>query len=190
MHLSAESLFNCSCDRRFFLKASLVGLSTLFCRPALSSAREKLPEGRLTLFNIHTNEKLSVTYRNASGEYDTEALKALNWLLRCHYSGQTADMDTHVIEFVNLTDKQLGGNNEIHIISGYRSPQYNQLLISEGRHVVKNSLHIAGRAIDIRIPRAALSRVREVALDLRLGGVGYYAQSDFVHLDSGRFRTW
>jgi uncharacterized protein YcbK (DUF882 family) len=159
-------------------------------RPAISSAREKLPEGKLTLFNIHTNEKLSVTFRNASGEYDAEALKALNWILRCHYSGEAIDIDTRVIEFVNLTDKQLGGNNEIHIISGYRSPQYNQLLISEGRHVVKNSLHKVGRAIDIRIPRVALTRVRDVALDLRLGGVGYYRQSDFVHLDSGRLRTW
>src|SRR5208337_3034975 len=117
MHLPTESLFHCSCNRRLFLKASLIGFSALFCGPALSFAREQLPEGKLKLLNIHTNEKLTVTYRNASGEYDTEALKALNWILRCHYSGQAADMDTNVIEFVNLTDKQLGGNNEIHIIS-------------------------------------------------------------------------
>ncbi|MGO9014286.1 MAG: YcbK family protein [Dissulfurispiraceae bacterium] len=190
MHLFTESFFNRSYNRRLFIKASIIGLSSLFCRPAPCIAREKLPEGKLTLFNVHTNDKLSVTYRNAYGEYDTEALKALNWILRCHYSGQAIDIDTHVIEFVNLTDKQLGGNNEIHIISGYRSPQYNELLMGEGRHVVKNSLHIVGKAIDIRIPRVALSRVRDVALDLRLGGVGYYRHSDFVHLDCGRFRTW
>lgn len=149
-----------------------------------------MPEGKLSLINIHTDEKLSVTYRNASGQYDTEALKALNWILRCHYSGQAMEMDTNAIEFVNLTDKRLGGNNEIHIISGYRSPEYNQLLIREGRHVVQNSLHLKGKAIDIRIPHVDLSKVRDVALDLKLGGVGYYRQSDFVHLDSGRFRTW
>lgn len=190
MHLFTESFSHCSCNRRLFIKASLVGLSTFFCRPALCIASEKLPEGKLTFFNIHTNEKLSVAYRNAYGEYDTEALKALNWILRCHYSGQAIDIDINVIEFVNLTDKQLGGNNEIHIISGYRSPQYNELLMNEGRHVVKNSLHLVGKAMDIRMPRVALSRLRDVALDLRLGGVGYYGQSDFVHLDCGRFRTW
>jgi len=190
MRLSAEFLSNHACTRRFFLKASCACLPALFCRPAYSRIRDKFPEGKLSLLNIHTNEKLSVTYRSASGEYDTEALKALNWLLRCHYSGQAVEMDTNVIEFVNLADKRLGGNNEIHVISGYRSPEYNKLLISEGRHVVKNSLHLKGQAIDLKIPHVDLSRVRDVALDLRLGGVGYYRQSDFVHLDSGRLRQW
>ena len=99
-------------------------------------------------------------------------------------------MDKRVIEFINTVDKQLGGGNEIHIISGFRSPEYNNLLIREGRNVVKNSLHLQGKAIDIHFPQIPLNKVRQAALKLRYGGVGYYPKSGFVHLDSGRFRFW
>jgi len=149
----------------------------------------KFPLGTLSLYNIHTDERLEVTYRKASGEYDQEALTALNWVLRCHSTGQVADMDVHVIEFLNLVDKQLGGNNDIHVISGFRSHEYNQLLIKKGRNVVRNSLHVQGKAIDISMPKVDLPLLRNTALNLRYGGVGYYPR-DFVHLDSGRFRTW
>lgn len=190
MRPPTESPLHHTCNRRLFLKASLAGFATLLCSPAHSWGRDKLPEGKLNFFNIHTGEKLSVTYRDASGRYDSGALKAIDWILRCHYSGQAVRIDTDTIEFVNLTDKKLGGCNEIHIISGYRSPAYNELLLSEGRHVARHSLHMEGKAIDIRIPRIDLMKIRDTALALRLGGVGYYRDSDFVHLDSGRFRTW
>ena len=163
----------------------------LFSKPVFPKdlpARKVLP-GMLSLYNIHTDERLEVTYRNASGEYDQQALTALNWVLRCHYTGQVADMDVNVIEFLNLVDKQLGGNNDIHVISGFRSHEYNKLLIENGRHVARNSLHIQGKAIDISIPKVDLALLRNTALNLKYGGVGYYP-GDFVHLDSGRFRTW
>jgi len=190
MNFYTKSLFEHFCNRRFFLKASFVAFSSLFASPAFSNARRMLPEGKITLLNIHTNDKVTVKYRNASGQYDPDALEELNWILRCHHTGQVIEMDTDVIEFVNLVDKRCGGSNEIHIISGYRSPEYNKLLINEGRHVVKNSLHLAGKAIDIRICGVDLRKLRDEALNLKLGGVGYYKESDFVHLDSGRFRTW
>jgi len=152
------------------------------------SARQ-FPPGALSLYNIHTDERLEVTYRNTAGDYDHEALKALNWILRCHYTGQVTEMDVSVIEFLNMVDKKLGGNNDIHVISGFRSHEYNQLLIQKGRHVVRNSLHIQGKAIDINMPGVDLVLLKNTALALRCGGVGYYPQ-DFVHLDSGRFRTW
>jgi uncharacterized protein YcbK (DUF882 family) len=85
---------------------------------------------------------------------------------------------------------RLGGGNEIHVISGYRSPQYNDHLLSRGRKVAKQSLHLEGRALDIRIPGTALSLLQRTALSLRLGGVGYYPRGNFVHIDSGAFRTW
>jgi uncharacterized protein YcbK (DUF882 family) len=182
-------LFKNDFNRRLFLKASICTLSSLFCGPVFSEATKQLPEGKLTLLNIHTNDRLSVTYRKPSGEYDAEALKALDWVLRCHYSGQAIAMDKDMIEIVNIVDKKFGGNNEIHVISGYRSPEYNHLLLNEGRHVAKGSLHLVGKAIDIRIPGVDLAHLRDVALDLKLGGVGYY-KSAFVHLDSGRVRTW
>lgn len=181
--------FRTGVSRRLFIKASICTFSSLFCGSAFAGLTKQLPEGNLTLLNIHTNEKLSVTYRKPSGEYDTEALKALNWVLRCHYSGQAIAMDKGVIEFVKAVDNKFGGNNEIHVISGYRSPEYNRMLLSEGRHVAKGSLHLEGKAIDIRIPGVDLARLRDAALNLQLGGVGYY-KSDFVHVDSGRIRTW
>jgi uncharacterized protein YcbK (DUF882 family) len=188
-------------DRRSFLKASVIGSAALFLKPAFARGEEKaalspelnprkLPEGRLSLYNIHTEEKLTVTYRKESGEYDPEALKALNWILRCHYTNLVANIDIAVIEIVNLVDKLIGGSRMIHVISGFRSKAYNELLAKEGHHVARHSLHMLGKAIDLRIPDVDLFNIRETAMDLQLGGVGYYPQSDFVHLDSGRFRFW
>ena len=184
-------MFHSFLSRRTFLKASLVGASLLLSRGVLSGTAfaDDLPEGRLLLYNIHTNERLDVTYRKPSGEYDPQALSALNWIMRCHYTGKSVDMDVRVIEFLNTVSKMAGPHNEIHIISGYRSPEYNQLLRREGHHVARNSMHLKGRAIDFNIPRVELAVLRRTALSLRYGGVGYYP-GDFVHLDSGRFRTW
>jgi uncharacterized protein YcbK (DUF882 family) len=189
-------------DRRSFLKAAVFGASAaIFSRPAFLHAEEKaapspdlnprkLPEGRLSLYNIHTEEKLTVTYRKESGDYDAEALKALNWILRCHYTNLVANIDIAVLEIVNLVGRIAGGDRMIHVISGFRSSAYNQLLAREGHGVAKHSLHMLGKAIDFRIPAVDLFNIRETAMKLHLGGVGYYPKSDFVHLDSGRFRFW
>jgi uncharacterized protein YcbK (DUF882 family) len=174
-------MLNYSGDRRTFLKFSLAGALTLFgvCPlVAKKSYADQIPEGRLSLYNIHTGERLSVTYRNRDGQYDPQALKDLNWLLRC------------VIDYLNMVDNQFGGNNELHIISGYRTPAFNHYLREEGRHVAHNSFHMRGRAIDFFIPKVELRNLRTAALSLRYGGVGYYPQNGFVHIDSGRFRTW
>lgn len=194
----AASPFN---SRRSFLKSSLLGAAAMLLRPAFSHGGrattgsgelnpQELPEGRLALYNIHTREKIAVTYRKVSGEYDSKALKALNWILRCHYTNLVANIDIAVLEILNLVDKITGGNEMIHVISGFRSQAYNQLLASEGHNVAKHSLHMLGKAIDIRIPTVDLLSIRETALNLHLGGVGYYPKSEFVHLDSGRFRFW
>ncbi len=188
-------------DRRSFLKAAVFGSASFFFRPAFAAGEEKaessgelkqgkLPEGRLFLYNIHTEEKLTVTYRKESGEYDPEALKALNWILRCHYTDLVANIDIAVIEIVNLVDKMIGGGKMIHVISGFRSKAYNELLVREGHNVARHSLHMLGKAIDLRIPSVDLFSIRSTAMDLHLGGVGYYPKSDFVHLDSGKFRFW
>lgn len=180
-------------NRRSFLKASLAGALFLFSpTPAFPMLIEpdRLPLGKLTLFNTHNQEHLTVTYRTPQGEYDPEALTAINRILRCHYTQDVAQMDIRVIEYLNQVDKELGGDNEIHIISGYRSPAYNSLLRREGRHVAKNSFHMKARAIDIAFPHVGLEKVRRSALQLRCGGVGYYPGAGFVHIDSGIFRTW
>jgi len=147
-------------------------------------------EGSLSLYNTHTRERLSVVFRRPDGTYDADALNALNWIMRCHVTNQQTNMDVNAIEYLNLVDKRLGGGNEIHIISGYRTPSYNSFLKSKSGRVAGHSLHLAGKAIDIAVPGIGLDKVRHTAVALRLGGVGYYPGEGFVHIDSGTFRTW
>lgn len=179
-------------SRRSFLKVSLAAsLLLLDGVPGFASIQsEPATEGKLSLFNTHSRERLTLNYQNSSGEYDPEAIRELNWILRCH-SGEVGDMDLRVIEYLSMLDKQLGGNNEIHIISGFRSPRYNAMLRKRGRGgVARKSLHMKGKAIDIAIPGVDLGTLRTAALDLRYGGVGYYPGAGFVHIDSGSFRKW
>jgi uncharacterized protein YcbK (DUF882 family) len=99
-------------------------------------------------------------------------------------------MDAAVVEFLNAVDRRLGGAHEIHVISGFRAPEYNDWLIRHGHAVARGSLHLVGKAIDVRFPGLPLGAVRNAARALGLGGVGYYPQSDFVHIDSGPLRSW
>jgi uncharacterized protein YcbK (DUF882 family) len=151
---------------------------------------EPLPEGRLTFVNVWTEERLEVTFRNEAGAYDFEALDDVNQIFRCHYTGEVAAIDVRVLEHINLVQKTLGGDREIHIVSGFRSPEYNAMLVRSGRRAAKNSLHMQGQAVDLQIPGIHHKVVRQAALELGYGGVGYYPRSKFVHLDSGPFRTW
>ena len=186
-------MFHQSVNRRSFLKFSLASALMLFgAKPVMANTTftAENPEGKLSLYNVHTGERLTVTYRTQGNEYDLEALKDLNWILRCHHTNQTINMDTNVLEYLNIVDNQFGGDNEIHIISGFRSPEYNSLLQEKGRKVADNSLHMLGKAIDFFIPHVSLKNLRTAALSLQYGGVGYYPQTGFVHIDSGNFRTW
>jgi uncharacterized protein YcbK (DUF882 family) len=188
---SFSKLLRKSCSRRFFIKASVAGVLSLFCNPVFASPIPSgVPEGRLSLINAHTEERLNITYRDSLGNYILESLNNLDHFFRCHYTGQVKEMDIATIESLNLIDKMSGGNRNIHIISGYRSPEYNNLLRREGKGAVKNSLHLQGKAIDFSIPGVSLHKIRDIALSLGRGGVGYYPESDFVHIDSGKLRRW
>ena len=178
--------------RRTFLRTSVAGLALLGGRlvcPSVTLAQE-LPDARLTFFNVWTDERLTVTYRDHQGQYDLAALDDVNQILRCHYTGEVAAIDVRVLEHINLVQKKIGGDREIHIISGFRSPEYNALLVRSGRRAAKNSLHMQGQAVDLQMPGIHPKVIRQAALDLGYGGVGYYPRSKFVHLDSGPFRTW
>lgn len=178
--------------RRAFLQVSLVGtllLSERFLGPQPVEARE-LPEGRLTLVNERTDERLDVTYRDEAGNYDLEALDEVNYLMRCHYSGEVGAIDVRVLEYVNLVQTKLGTKKDIHFISGFRSPEYNAILVRKGGHAARNSLHMQGQAIDVLIPNIHPKKLRQAAMELRYGGIGIYNNSRFVHLDSGPFRFW
>jgi len=174
------------------LKTSVAGLLLLggkLLRSSIAHADE-LPDGELTFFNVHTDERLRVRYRDDAGNYDLTALDEVNHILRCHHTGEVAAIDVRVLEHVNLVQKAVAGAGEIHVISGYRSPEYNALLVKRSRRVARHSLHIEGQAVDFYIPGVAPRELRRAALKLQYGGVGFYPRAKFVHLDCGPFRTW
>ena len=184
-----ESQSKWAWTRRTFLRTAMAGFTLAAARlpvPSLAWA-DQLPQGRLTFVNVWSDERLAVTYRNEAGEYDLEALDDVNRIFRCHHTGEVAAIDVRMLEHINLVQKKFGGDREIHIISGFRSPEYNALLVRSGRRAARNSLHMQGRAVDLRIAGIHHKAVRQAALELGYGGVG---RSKFVHLDSGPFRTW
>lgn len=157
--------------------------------PAMRPA-EGARDGALSLYNTHTCERLDVPLRDGEGGYDPKALSAVNRFFRCHYTQEVAPIDVRVIEFLETVAGKVGESRRIHIVSGYRSRAYNERLVREGRGVSPRSLHLSGMAIDFRIPGVSSKVVAQTALSLRAGGVGFYPASDFVHIDSGRVRSW
>ncbi len=179
-------------SRRIFLKTALAGVMLLGSRVAFpdSASAHSQPEGRLRLYNVNTKERLLVKYRNQTGQYDHEALNALNHFLRCPHSNQICDMDVQLLEYINQIEKQVGEGKEIRVYSAYRSPSYNKLLINQGHGAVPKSFHTTGQAVDFSIPGVRLSQVRRAAFKLKRGGVGYYRRQGFIHLDTGPIRYW
>jgi uncharacterized protein YcbK (DUF882 family) len=142
----------------------------------------------LSLYHTHTDERLSVVYFE-QGRYRPDALTALNQLLRDFRSGDSCEIDAALFDQLAALSVACGPGT-FEVISGFRSPATNDLLRSRSSGVAKGSLHMQGRAIDVRLSGCDTSRLRDAAVAMRLGGVGYYARSDFVHLDTGRVRTW
>jgi uncharacterized protein YcbK (DUF882 family) len=143
----------------------------------------------IELFNTHTAETLRVAYRSASG-FVPAALERLQWVLRDHRANESAPMDPQLFDQLAALAAAAGVEPRYQIISGYRSPLTNARLASAGRGVATRSLHMQGKAIDVRLHGVPCDALRDLALSAAQGGVGYYAKSDFVHLDTGRVRAW
>lgn len=177
-------------SRRRFLSHALAGVAVLPFAPA-ALARPPAPRAErwLELLNTHTGETVSVAYRSAQGLVRS-ALGRLDWLLRDHRAGEQHPMDAAL--FDQLADLAAAADREprYEIISGYRSPRTNARLAAAGRGVARRSLHMDGRAVDVRLRGVACAELRDLAIAMQRGGVGYYARSDFVHLDTGRVRRW
>lgn len=139
--------------------------------------------------NLHTEERASVTYHDGS-RYLRDGLGKANRILRDWRANEVARIDPRVLDFVQALTSELDYDGEVGIISGYRSPNTNSMLRKRGGGVARRSLHMRGMAIDIRLEDLPAKRVAKAARKLRLGGVGLYSRSNFVHLDSGPVRTW
>jgi uncharacterized protein YcbK (DUF882 family) len=146
-------------------------------------------ERSLAFFNTHTGERLRVTYWER-GDYVREPLAAINHILRDHRANAVEPIDTGLLDLLFALRNNLESSQPFHVISGYRSAQTNAALHAASSGVAQNSLHCAGKAIDIRMPGRELRTLHRAAVALKAGGVGYYPKSDFVHVDVGRVRYW
>ncbi len=152
-------------------------------------AKPKSEKRNLFLKNMHTGEKLDLVYWQ-NGVYIPEAADAISELLRDHRQNESVAMDTGLLDLLHNLHATVDAPYGIEIFSGYRSPKTNAALAAKNSGVAKKSLHMTGQAADIRIPGVRLANVRKAALSLKLGGVGYYRKSGFLHVDTGRVRQW
>jgi uncharacterized protein YcbK (DUF882 family) len=143
----------------------------------------------LAFDHLHTGEKMVVEYF-ASGDYVPQALASVNYLLRDFRSGDVCSIDTTLLDLLYGLATLTGSRKPFQIISGYRSPATNEALREHHLGVASGSLHTRGQAIDIRLADVPLETLRDAARSMRWGGVGYYADSNFVHVDTGRVRIW
>ena len=178
-------------SRRRFLGQGARWLVTGAALPLAAPALAALPGARsLSFAHTHTSEHIALTY--ALGEdFVTPALSSLNHFLRDHYSGEVGQIDPQLFHLLHHVRRELGVQTPFQVISGYRSPKTNETLRStRGGGVARRSLHMDGKAIDVRLAGVPLQDLRDAALSLQQGGVGFYPRDQFVHLDTGRVRSW
>jgi uncharacterized protein YcbK (DUF882 family) len=168
--------------------ASAAGLLVGTARSQNSGQRVEAPK-RIALINLHTGERLDIEYYR-DGAYVPDALSAIELLLRDFRTGERHVIDPSLMDYLVDVAHTAGVDPKFSVISGYRSAQTNAHLREQSTGVAQHSLHMEGRAIDVRVTGVDCASLAAHAEDLKRGGVGYYRASDFVHLDTGKFRTW
>lgn len=181
--------------RRDFLKYSAVaataGATGLMVPAVLARPANSTQSGErvLRFYNLHTGEHLNATYW-VDGIYLPDEMAAINRVLRDFRTGDVKKMDRQLFDLLYVLQRKVDKSGAFHVISGYRSPKTNAKLNRISSGVAKQSLHTRGKAIDIRLPGVALKHLRQAALKMHAGGVGYYPNSNFIHVDTGRPRFW
>jgi len=146
-------------------------------------------DGMIKLIDTHTGERITIIYREDDGLYRDEALDAIDHTLRCHGDGKELPISLKLVELIDNIQDHFGVD-EVRVVSGYRSLEYNSALKRRIARVAHNSLHIQGMAMDIAIPGVSKHELAGYARSLATGGVGTYSRSDFVHIDVGQVRNW
>lgn len=170
--------------------SSFLGVCLFLLLP--SSTESAIANGdtrTIRLYHSHTGESIEATYR-VDGHYDPAVLAKLNWFLRDWRRNEETNMDPRLIDAVWETYRAAGATEPIVVLCGYRSPQTNSMLRHRSRGVAEHSQHILGKAMDTSMPGMSMEKVREIAMRLQRGGVGYYPSSNFVHIDVGGVRAW
>jgi uncharacterized protein YcbK (DUF882 family) len=177
--------------RRRFIKMTIFsGLTAFVPFRALASIHDFTQEGRsLCLFNPVTEETLTTSYW-INGKYVPEALEKIDYIMRDHRTDEVKSIDLGLINLLHTIKIQIGLDEPLHVVSGYRCRKSNELLRKSGRNAARNSYHLKGQAADIRLPDGHLASLRKVATVIKGGGVGYYPRDNFVHVDVGPVRYW
>jgi len=189
----SDSVTNKVISRRDVLKAGVLGLAgTVIAPGAANATRLALPDMGafdISFRNLHTGDMFRGTYR-VGNKYLPDAFDEINYVLRDFRVGEDFPMDPRTIDILYLISQKAETNWPFEILSAYRSPKTNAMLQRASDGVADNSLHMTGQAMDIRMPGFSTRRLRDVAQSLRAGGVGYYPNSNFVHIDTGKRRYW
>jgi uncharacterized protein YcbK (DUF882 family) len=148
----------------------------------LSAASLVVPSRKLALLNIHNGEDFEGVYWK-NGSYDEKALKHLSYLLRDRRNSKEHPMDPQLFDLMHKLGSTLGKQDPFQIICGYRSKESNEKMHRASKGVAKNSMHLKGKAIDLRMDGVPLKELSNAARSLKAGGVGYYPKSNFVHID-------
>ena len=172
--------------REFLQKLAAVGAGLAAVRTGLAAG-----DGRrsLSFVHTHTGERLTAVYYE-EGAYCSAVLQQVNVLLRDFRDGAVHSIDPLVLDRLFLLQAVIGGTEPFQVISGYRSPATNAALRERSDGVAEHSLHMEGRAIDVRLAGVPTERLARLAIQQSSGGVGFYRVSDFVHVDTGRVRSW
>jgi len=175
--------------RRRFLQMSLATLALSVASPAFAAMPRIKGVRELSFHNLHTGERLHTRYWE-NGKYSRSAWEKINHILRDHYSGDVHVIDIRLLDLLYDLQKHLHNHDTIEVVSGYRSPATNLMLANLNDGVAQHSYHTKGMAIDLRLPGTPLPRIHSTALGMHRGGVGYYPDSQFVHIDVGPVRRW
>jgi len=175
----------------FIVSAALILMSASSLESAVNRTSPFLysGDGRISLIDVHTGETISVVYRDEKNRYSDSALEAIDYTLRCHGSGKEIPISLKLIELIDHVQDHFA-TEQVRVVSGYRSASYNKMLRRRLRRVARESLHIHGLAMDIKLPGVDKKELGSFAKSLRAGGVGVYRSSTFVHLDVGPVRHW
>lgn len=181
-------------SRKLFSKALLLAAVLIpfasVAQPGRANPVNSTEEHRLHLYHAHTGERIDIVYRQGD-RYLPDAISKLDQFLRDHRTGDVRHYDPQVFDLLwDLTASVGRPGAEIEIVCGYRTPWSNEFLRSHTAGVAKHSLHMQAKAIDIRLPGTETLKLRNAALALRRGGVGYYPRSGFIHVDTGRVTQW
>ncbi|GMR01625.1 MAG: DUF882 domain-containing protein [Gammaproteobacteria bacterium] len=175
-------------SRRSFL-TTMAGAAITLTAPAAIASAVPARDRELSFYNTHTGEKLTAAFWS-DGNYLDDGIEEINWILRDHRTGIARPIDPKLLDLLHQLQATVEHAGEFHVISGYRSPATNAMLNKHSSGVAKHSYHMLGKAIDVRLPDFDTGKLHKAAVSLKRGGVGYYARSNFIHLDVGRVRYW